>query len=179
MRSRKQRTKHQAQPNSAVALFAFTVGAGSRSQIEEWPSIVTAAHDLGCAGHWSDGVLDFAAGKEVVEIRTPLDDVADQVLAYITRVMPNLPDLIIGRHVLSPVDLETIYGLTQGDIFHGRHDLDQIYSLRPHPDAAQYRTPIQGLYLCGSGAHPGGGVSGMPGHNAARRVLADFKSRKL
>jgi len=103
------------------------------------------------------------------------DDVSEQVIAYITRVMPNLPELIVGRHVLSPLDLETIYGLTEADIFHGRHDLDQIFCLRPHPQAAQYRTPIQGLYLCGSGAHPGGGVSGMPGHNAARRVIVDLK----
>jgi phytoene dehydrogenase-like protein len=62
-------------------------------------------------------------------------------------------------------------------IFHGRHDLDQIFSLRPHPKAAQYRTPVENLYLCGSGAHPGGGVSGAPGHNAASRVIADFKRR--
>ena len=100
---------------------------------------------------------------------------ADQIIAYIARAMPNLPELIVGRHVLSPLDLERTYGLTQADIFHGRHDLDQLYSLRPHPQAAQYRTPIKGLYLCGSGAHPGGGVSGVPGHNAARRVLADLK----
>jgi len=67
--------------------------------------------------------------------------------------------------------------LTEADIFHGRHDLDQIFSLRPHPKAAQYRTPIENLYLCGSGAHPGGGVSGAPGHNAASRVITDFKRR--
>jgi phytoene dehydrogenase-like protein len=67
---------------------------------------------------------------------------------------------------------------TVSDIFHGRHDLDQIFSLRPHPRAAQYRTPVENLYLCGSGAHPGGGVSGAPGHNAARRVIADFKRQK-
>ncbi len=103
------------------------------------------------------------------------NDAADHVIAYMTRVMPNLPKLIVGRHVLSPMDLETIYGLTQADIFHGRHDLDQIFSLRPHPKAAQYRTPVPGLYLCGSGAHPGGGVSGAPGYNAARRVITDLK----
>lgn len=105
------------------------------------------------------------------------EDVADQIIAYMTRVMPNLPDLVVGRQILSPLDLETIYGLTEADIFHGRHDMDQLYSLRPHPKAAQYRTPVQGLYLCGSGAHPGGGVSGAPGYNAARRVIADFKHR--
>jgi phytoene dehydrogenase-like protein len=105
------------------------------------------------------------------------EDVADDIIAYMARSMPNLPSLIVGRQMLSPLDLETIYGLTESDIFHGRHDLDQIFSLRPHPRAAQYRTPVKNLYLCGSGAHPGGGVSGAPGHNAARRVIADFKGR--
>jgi phytoene dehydrogenase-like protein len=105
------------------------------------------------------------------------EDVADGIVSYMTRVMPNLPDVIIGRQVISPLDLETVYGLTESDIFHGRHDLDQLFSLRPHPRAAQYRTPIPGLYLCGSGAHPGGGVTGAPGHNAARRVISDLKKR--
>ncbi|MBW2614073.1 MAG: NAD(P)/FAD-dependent oxidoreductase [Deltaproteobacteria bacterium] len=105
------------------------------------------------------------------------EDVADRIIAYMARAMPNLPDLIIGRQMLSPLDLETIYGLTESDIFHGRHDMDQLFSLRPHPKAAQYRTPVQNLYLCGSGAHPGGGVSGAPGYNAARRVIADLKRR--
>lgn len=106
------------------------------------------------------------------------EDAADRIVEYIARTMPNLPELIVGRHLLSPLDLETVYGLTENDIFHGRHDLDQIFSLRPHPKAAQYRTPVRGLYLCGSGAHPGGGVSGAPGHNAARRVIADLKRGK-
>src|SRR5210317_662829 len=99
------------------------------------------------------------------------------IIGYLTQSMPNLPDLIVARQMISPLDLETIYGLTESDIFHGRHDLDQIFSLRPHPKAAQYRTPVENLYLCGSGAHPGGGVSGAPGHNAAHRVIADFKRR--
>ncbi len=103
------------------------------------------------------------------------EQVADQIVDYISQVMPNLPDLIVGRQMLSTLDLETIYGLTESDIFHGRHDLDQLFSLRPHPQAAQYRTPIRDLYLCGSGVHPGGGVSGAPGHNAARRVIADLR----
>ncbi|MCP4223467.1 MAG: NAD(P)/FAD-dependent oxidoreductase, partial [Actinomycetia bacterium] len=105
------------------------------------------------------------------------EDVAASIVAYMARVMPNLDELIIERQTLSPLDLETIYGLTEADIFHGRHDLDQLFSLRPHPQAAQYRTPIRNLYLCGSGAHPGGGVTGAPGHNAARRVISDLKKR--
>ena len=89
--------------------------------------------------------------------------------------MPNIKSLIVGRLVLTPWDLEREFGLTEGDIFHGRHDLDQIFSLRPHPDAAKYRTPLQDLYLCGSGSHPGGGVSGAPGHNGAKRVIKDLR----
>ena len=106
------------------------------------------------------------------------EDVADRIIDFTARTMPNLPELIVGRQMLSPLDLETLYGLSEADIFHGRQDLDQLFSLRPHPAAAQYRTPIQNLYICGAGSHPGGGVSGAPGHNAARRVIADFKRRK-
>jgi phytoene dehydrogenase-like protein len=105
------------------------------------------------------------------------DQVADRILAAVTRHIPNLPRITVARQVLTPLDLERIFGLTEGDIFHGRHDLDQLFSLRPHPKAARYRTPIRGLYLCGSGSHPGGGVSGAPGHNAARRVLKDLGRR--
>lgn len=105
------------------------------------------------------------------------EQVADAIIRRVARHIPNLPDLIVGRQVLSPADLEQIFGLTEGDIFHGRHDLDQIFSLRPHPDAAQYRTPVDKLYLCGSGTHPGGGVSGAPGRNAAMRIIADLGGR--
>ena len=103
------------------------------------------------------------------------EGVADEIVSYLAQVMPNLKRLIIARQTISPLDLETIYGLTESDIFHGRHDLDQLFSFRPHPRAAQYRTPVRNLYLCGSGAHPGGGVTGAPGHNAARRVISDLR----
>jgi phytoene dehydrogenase-like protein len=73
----------------------------------------------------------------------------------------------------TPLDLERDLGMTRGDICHGRLEPDQLFSMRPHPQAAQYATPVPGLYLCGSGAHPGGGVTGAPGHNAARRILRD------
>jgi phytoene dehydrogenase-like protein len=105
------------------------------------------------------------------------EQVADRILATVARHIPNLPRITVARQVLTPLDLERVFGLTEGDIFHGRHDLDQLFSLRPHPKAARYRTPIAGLYLCGSGSHPGGGVSGAPGHNAARRVLKDLGPR--
>ena len=80
---------------------------------------------------------------------------------------------VVGRMALSPLDLERRFGLVGGDIFHGKMGLDQLFSARPMIGAADYRMPLPGLYLCGSGAHPGGGVTGAPGHNAARAVLAD------
>ena len=101
--------------------------------------------------------------------------VADDIVDYLAQYMPNIKSLIVGRQVLAPPDLERVFGLTEGDIFHGRHDLDQIFSLRPHPSAAKYRTPLKGLYLCGSGSHPGGAISGAPGHNGARRVIRDLR----
>jgi len=106
------------------------------------------------------------------------EQVADGIIDALARHIPNLKPSIIARQVLSPLDLERVFGLTEGDIFHGRHDLDQIFNLRPHPAAAQYRTPIAGLYLCGAGSHPGGGVSGAPGRNAAEQVIRDWRRRK-
>jgi len=77
--------------------------------------------------------------------------------------------------VISPLDMEQEYGLTGGNIFHGEMNLDQLFFLRPTAGWANYRTPIQNLYLCGSGTHPGGGVMGAPGFNAAREILKDLK----
>jgi phytoene dehydrogenase-like protein len=82
---------------------------------------------------------------------------------------------VLGRKILSPVDLEREYGLTGGDIFHGALTLDQVWSARPVLGHANYRAPVRGLYLCGAGTHPGGGVSGLPGHNAAREILRDLR----
>jgi phytoene dehydrogenase-like protein len=103
------------------------------------------------------------------------DVAAEAIIAMVERFVPDIRRLILGRQAMSPVDLERIFGLTGGDVYHGRLDPDQLFSLRPHPQAARYRTPIAGLYLCGAGAHPGGGVSGAPGHNCARRVLKDLR----
>jgi phytoene dehydrogenase-like protein len=101
---------------------------------------------------------------------------ADVVIETVTRHAPNFKASVIARQVLSPLDLENRFGLTGGDIFHGQLSLDQLFSLRPVLGYADYRMPVPGLYLCGSGAHPGGGVSGVPGHNAAREIIRDFKS---
>ena len=100
---------------------------------------------------------------------------ADRVIETLTAYAPNLPQIIRQRHVLSPLDLERDFGLTGGDIFHGEMTPDRLFFLRPVPGWAQYRTPIAGLYLCGSGTHPGGGVMGAPGYNAAREILRDWR----
>ncbi|MEE9292197.1 MAG: NAD(P)/FAD-dependent oxidoreductase [Acidobacteriota bacterium] len=99
----------------------------------------------------------------------------DRVVKMIARYAPNVPTAIVARQVLTPLDLERTYGLTEGNIFHGDLVLDQLFFMRPVPGWAQYRTPIQGLYLCGAGTHPGGGVTGAPGYNAARQVLKDLR----
>ncbi len=103
------------------------------------------------------------------------DTVADLVIDTVTRYAPNFRDSIIGRLVLTPTDLERRFGLIGGDIFHGALGLDQLYSARPVLGHGDYRGPLRGLYMCGSGTHPGGGVTGVPGHNAAREVLRDFR----
>ena len=103
----------------------------------------------------------------------------DRVVQKIAQYAPNVPNAIIARQVLTPLDLERTYGLTEGNIFHGDLRLEQLFFMRPVPGWSQYRTPVRGLYLCGAGAHPGGGVTGAPGHNAARQVLRDWKTRRL
>lgn len=107
------------------------------------------------------------------------EEFADAIVRQIARHMPDLPDLIEGRVLLTPLDLERTYGLTEGNIFHGDLNLGQLFSMRPTPKYSQYRTPLAGLYLCGAGAHPGGGVTGAPGHNAAAQVLRDRNRRKV
>ncbi|HZP63926.1 MAG TPA: NAD(P)/FAD-dependent oxidoreductase [Terriglobales bacterium] len=99
----------------------------------------------------------------------------DRVIKKIAEYAPNVPASVVARQVLTPLDLERIYGLTEGNIFHGDLTLEQLFFMRPVPGWSQYRTPISGLYLCGAGAHPGGGVTGAPGHNAAFQVLRDLR----
>jgi phytoene dehydrogenase-like protein len=100
----------------------------------------------------------------------------DRVVKKIAQYAPNVPNSILARQVLTPLDLERTYGLTEGNIFHGDLSLDQLFFMRPVAGWAQYRTPIANLYLCGAGAHPGGGVTGAPGYNAAHKALRDWKS---
>ena len=101
------------------------------------------------------------------------EDAADVAVAAVERFAPGFSRSVIARQVLSPLDLERRFGLPGGDIFHGAHTLNQLWSNRPAMGYAAYRGPIAGLYQCGAGAHPGGGVSGIPGRNAARAMLAD------
>jgi len=100
---------------------------------------------------------------------------ADLVIATVTRHAPNFKSAVLARQILSPLDLERRFGMVDGDIFHGALSLDQLFSARPVLGYAGYRMPVAGLYLCGSGAHPGGGVTGAPGHNAAREIVRDLK----
>ena len=107
------------------------------------------------------------------------DEVADLMIATVDRHAPGFAKSVVARQVLSPLDLERTFGLVGGDIMHGRLTLDQLFSARPVLGAGDYRTPIRGLYQCGAGTHPGGGVTGAPGHNAAREVIRDAKRRRL
>jgi phytoene dehydrogenase-like protein len=104
------------------------------------------------------------------ELREPF---GDRVIGVIEEYVPNIRSIILHREVLTPLDLERRYGITGGNIFHGEMSLDQMFVMRPVAGWARYRTPVRGLYLCGSGAHPGGGVMGAPGYNAAREIIKD------
>jgi phytoene dehydrogenase-like protein len=103
------------------------------------------------------------------------DRVADLMIDTVDCYAPGFRASVIARQVFSPLDLERTFGLPNGDIFHGALTRDQLFSMRPMLGYADYRMPVAGLYLCGSGAHPGGGVTAAPGHNAAMAVIADFR----
>lgn len=106
-------------------------------------------------------------------------EVADLMIATVDQHAPGFAASVLGRQVLSPLDLERRFGLIGGDIFHGALSLDQLFSARPVLGHGDYRGPIKGLYMCGSGAHPGGGVTGAPGHNAARVIARDVKPLRV
>ena len=105
--------------------------------------------------------------------------VQDLVFATVESYAPNFRASIFGHSSLSPLDLEEKLGLAGGNIFHGALGLDQLWAARPMLGYGDYRTPLKCLYLCGSGAHPGGGVTGLPGHNAAREILRNGLSKTL
>ena len=116
------------------------------------------------AGDWDDAALR--------------DDFADRVVGVLDDLAPGLASSIVEREVITPLDLEREYGLSDGHPLHGEQALDQWFLWRPFLGSARYRLPVDGLYLCASGAHPGGGITGQPGQNAAREILADLKRRR-
>jgi phytoene dehydrogenase-like protein len=137
------------------------------------PSLAPAGtHVMSVIAQWTPYRLregDWKAERERV---------GDLVVKTLEAYAPGLGDLVTARQVLSPVDLENEYGFSQGHPLHAEPGLDQFFAWRPLLGHARYRFGIDGLYLCGSGAHPGGGVTGAPGANAAREVLADLKKTK-
>ena len=106
------------------------------------------------------------------------EEVADLMIDTVNSYAPNFKASVLGRQIMSPLDLERTFGLVGGDIFHGALDLGQMFSARPALGHADYRGPIPGLYMCGSGTHPGGGVTGAPGHNAAREIIKDLGRKR-
>ena len=122
--------------------------------------------------HFSYHLPDGKSWDEVKE------RAADLVIDTVNLYAPNFKASVLGSMVLSPLDLEREFGLVGGDIFHGALTLDQLYSARPVLGSAAYRGPLARLYMCGAGTHPGGGVTGMPGHNAAREIIRDFRRGK-
>lgn len=152
------------------------------------------AFDASKYGEFSrEPYLDIAIDKQVMSIHvqfapyklkegdwnTRREEFADKVMKSLSAYAPNINNLVVERQVITPLDLEQTYGLSGGHIHHGEQTLDQFFTFRPLIGWAQYRTPLQRLYLCGAGTHPGGGVTGIPGANAAREIARDFKAGKL
>ena len=128
-----------------------------------------AMHILSCFAQWVP--QEWAAEPHEAE----LEAFADRLIDDLTALAPNLRGSIVHRQVIGPYTMEREYGLDGGNIFHGELSFHQLFHMRPAPGHADYRTPLRGLYQCGSGTHPGGGVTGIPGRNAAREILRDRK----
>jgi phytoene dehydrogenase-like protein len=126
--------------------------------------------------HANPRLEDVLPGRTWDDFR---DQVADVMIDTVNGFAPNFRGSILARRILTPLDLEREFGLVGGDIFHGALSLDQLFSARPVLGNANYRMPVRGLYLCGAGAHPGGGVTGIPGRNAAREILRDVKRKRF
>ncbi len=118
--------------------------------------------------------FELPDGRKWEDEREPA---ADHIIATVEKHAPGFTASILGRQVLSPLDLQEKFALVGGDIFHGRMSLDQLFSARPVLGMGSYRTPVDGVYMCGAGTHPGGGVTGVPGHNAAKVILKDRRGR--
>jgi phytoene dehydrogenase-like protein len=116
------------------------------------------------------GPYKLTTGKTWDQEKEPF---ADRCIDVLEQYAPNIKSAIMHREVITPLDLEREYSLTGGSLFHGRLTLDQMFNMRPVPGYSDYRTPLKGLYLCGSGTHPGGGVTGIPGWNAYNQIVND------
>jgi phytoene dehydrogenase-like protein len=130
-------------------------------------------HVMSCFVQWAPYQLAEGSWDEEREA------FGDTVVETLSEFAPNLPDLVLHRQVLTPLDLEREFGLTEGNIFHGELSLEQLFWARPAPGMARYRTPVRNLWLCGSSAHPGGGIMGAPGRNAAMEVLRAMRRPRL
>lgn len=137
------------------------------------PSITDPS--LASSGHVMSVTAQYAPYRVRGGWGAARDAFADRVVDTIAEYAPDLRDAIVHREIITPADLESVYGLTGGHIFHGELALDQLFTMRPLLGWARYRTPIEGLYLCGAGTHPGYGVSGHSGANAARQILKDLR----
>jgi phytoene dehydrogenase-like protein len=149
----------------------------------------TGAHVMSIHAQFAPYELGYArlrrasvqSQQSTPEARVPSDwdarreELGDVVVNTLAEYAPNLKATIVGRRVLTPLDLERQFNLTRGHIHHGEMSLDQLFAFRPFLGAAQYRTPVKGLYLCGAGTHPGGGITGAPGFNASREVIKDLR----
>jgi phytoene dehydrogenase-like protein len=175
--------QHEAQAimGASIENFERAWEAERRGEIPDdfvIEAVIQSAHDptLAPAGRHTMtlGVQQLPFELAGTDWDTVRDEWADRVLEVLFRYAPNLRGHILDRVIITPKDLERDYGLTGGNIFHGSMFFDQLFNNRPTPELADYRTTVGNYYLCGSGTHPGGGVMGANGHNAARVVLADL-----
>jgi phytoene dehydrogenase-like protein len=150
-------------PSECGYIEVLTPSAGDPTLIDE-----------GLPGHVMSLYTQFGPPEREAWTDATRAAYADATMELLRSAAPNMTDdVVMHREVLAPPDLEDVFGLIGGNIFHGEQGLNQLGPMRPAPALARYATPIAGLYLCASGSHPGGGVTGLPGHNAARRILAD------
>ena len=159
---------------------ASTAGRSSRSSRCVIPS--TLDDSLAPAGQhvaslFCQHVAPHAAGRAAWDQHR--ETVADLMIDTVNQYAPNFRQAVLGRQIMSPLDLERTFGLVDGDIMHGILSLDQLFSARPMLGYGNYRGPFGGLYMCGAGTHPGGGVTGAPGHNAAREIIARLPPRAV
>lgn len=175
--------QHQAQAimGASIENFERAWEAERRGEIPDdfvIEAVIQSTHDssLAPAGKHTMtlGVQQLPFELAGTDWDTIRDEWADRVLEVLFRYAPNLRGHILERVIITPKDLERDYGLTGGNIFHGAMFFDQLFNNRPTPELADYRTPVADYYLCGSGTHPGGGVMGANGHNAAQVVIADL-----